>query len=337
VFLVSPKEMDQFQQAVPWPAGSILLKPVTRAILGAHLGYLIPQACRANALQADRDRLLGGLLQANLRLQEYDQQRTNFLARVVHEFRVPLTALTGFCGLLSAGEIGSLNGTQLDAVARMQRSIERMARMTNAILDLSVAGKREQPPWLREDHIEDCVEQVLKNIHPIAAEKHLRFTVVKLLPPASPLLFERAQIEQVLINLLDNACKATPRGGTIEISGYPYFWERRFLAADAHQRERRRENVPATNSYRIDIRDSGPGIRPDRIESIFEEYTSFDESPDRSSGLGLAIARLIVERHHGRIWASSQPSGALFSFLLPYRFGKSVPKIGPTVRRSRTA
>ena len=84
------------------------------------------------------------------------------------------------------------------------------------------------------------------------------------------------------------------------------------------------------NSYRIDIRDTGPGIPPDRLNHIFEEYTSYSGPQDRSGGgLGLAICRLILSRHGGHIWADSHSNGAMFSFVLPYNraeFQGNIPK-----------
>jgi signal transduction histidine kinase len=318
-FLVRPKELEQFREAVPSARGNILLKPVSRAVLDAYFSSAISSS-EASSLRAQRDELLQGLLEANLRLQQYDQQRTNYLARAVHEFRVPLTAISGFLGLLSSGELGSLNGNQIEALRRMRHGVGIMTRLTSTMLELSIAGQREREPQLREGRIEECVDQVVKTMEPVAQEKDLRVVLNELLPPGGPLLFERAQIEQVLINLLDNACRASPRHGEIEISGYPYFWERRFLAPRTNRKDRRRQSVPESNSYRIDIRDSGPGIRPEHIETIFEEYTSYSGAHDPCcGGLGLAICRSILLRHQGQIWAKSLTSGALFSFVLPFR------------------
>ncbi len=318
-FLVRPKELEQFREAVPSARGNILLKPVSRAVLDAYFSSAISSS-EASSLRAQRDELLQGLLEANLRLQEYDQQRTTYLARAVHEFRVPLTAINGFLGLLSGGELGSLNGNQIEALRRMRHGVGIMTRLTSTMLELSIAGQREREPQLREGRIEECVDQVVKTMEPIAREKNLRIILNQLLPPGEPLLFEGPQIEQVLINLLDNACRASPRHGEIEISGYPYFWERRFLAPRTNRKDRRRQNTPEFNSYRIDIRDSGPGIRPEHLETIFEEYTSYSANQDPCcGGLGLAICRSILQRHHGQIWAKSQTSGSLFSFVLPFR------------------
>jgi signal transduction histidine kinase len=337
LFLVNPKDLDAFYAVMPKAEGSILLKPLTRAVLQAFLASLAPSPSQ-NSLRAERDQLLGCLLEANLKLQEYDQRRTNFLARAVHELRVPLTALTGFCGLLAAGELGEVNPNQLDALRRMELSVARMTRMTSAMFELSIAGQSEPQPHLQEGQILDCVDRAIQLMRPLAEEKDLRITCADLIPPELPLFFEGEQIEQVVVNLLDNACKASPRHSAIEISGYPYFWERRFLKSGVELNDRRRSHVPAPNAYRIDIRDAGAGVRPEHLENIFEEYTSYFGPRDRSGGgLGLAICRLIMERHDGRIWATSESSGALFSFVLPYNAAKRAQSTASAWRKSQSA
>jgi signal transduction histidine kinase len=350
LFLVSPKDLDQFYQLVPTAEASILLKPVTRAVLQAFLGSVVPNPSD-NSLRRERDELLRSLLEANLKLQEYDRRRTNFLARAVHELRVPLTALAGFSGLLAAGELGELNPNQLDALRRMELSIARMTRMTTAMFELSIAGQgvgpnagpieqqAEPANHRQEGQILECVDRAIQLMRSLAQEKDVNIVVGRLVPPEAPLFFESDQIEQVVVNLLDNACKASPRHNSIEISGYPYFWERRFLAGRFEVNDRRRSHLPVPNSYRIDIRDAGPGVQPEHLESIFEEYTSYFGSHDRSGGgLGLAICRLIMERHHGRVWAASEPSGALFSFVLPYDGVKRAQKASPVSwRKSQSA
>jgi signal transduction histidine kinase len=134
------------------------------------------------------------------------------------------------------------------------------------------------------------------------------------------LCLDTHQLEQAFMNLLDNACKFTPRFGSIEIRGYPFFWERRLpnVALDFSS-DRREQQVWAPNSYRIDIRDSGPGVHPDHLDAIFEEYTLYPAGQDRSGGgLGLAVCKMIVDQHNGRIWAENGPNGAVFSVVLPF-------------------
>lgn len=323
-YLVLPPQLDSLLRAVPSAEGNVLLKPVTRAVLQAFVGSVVPRRDSAKAevgtLRANRDELLQRLLHANLRLQEYDQQRTNFIARAVHDFRAPLTALSGFCGLLATGQLGTLNHQQKEALHRMEHSAKRITRMASAMFELSVGPKVNRKLDLQEGDIRERIKQALHEIMPLAREKQISLYADDLLPSTQPLFFEPSQIEQVLLNLLDNACKFTHRDGAIEVMGYPYFWERRFLSGSGGATERRTESVREPNSYRIDIRDTGPGIPPDRLSHIFEEYTSYSGPQDRTGGgLGLAICRLIMSRHEGHIWADSHSNGAMFSFVIPYR------------------
>ncbi len=227
------------------------------------------------------------LIQANLKLQEYDQDRTNFLARAVHDFRAPLTAASGYCGLLLGEALGEMQEAQKDVLRRMQHSVKRLSRMASAMFELSVGRQVKRQPELRKGEIGACLEQALHEINPFAEAKRISISV-DLEPPAGTLYIEASQIEQLLINLLDNACKFTPRAGEIEIRGYPYFWERRSprsLRSIAGDRRVRDCGLP--NSYRIDISDSGPRIPVEHLEHIFEEYTSYGGGRDRSGG-GLA-------------------------------------------------
>jgi signal transduction histidine kinase len=333
-FLVPPKHLETFRAAAPWAEGNILLAPVTRAVLHAFLGSVAlprggPAPSEAGSLSADRDELLQCLLQANLRLQEYDHQRTNFIARAVHDFRAPLTAMSGFCGLLAGGELGPINPQQKEALQRMQHAAKRISRMASAMFDLSIGPQMPAQSELHEGDIQECIRQAVHEIAPLASEKEVSIQATDIMPPVGPLHFDPSQIEQVLINLLDNACKFTPSGGSIEILGYPYFWERRFLGGGNRSDSRRSNSDKSPNSYRVDVKDTGPGVPAEQADRIFEEYTSYAGSKDRSGGgLGLAICRLMLSRHHGRVWVDSTESGAVFSFVLPYhrRSAESITK-----------
>jgi signal transduction histidine kinase len=268
------------------------------------------------SLRADRDEILQCLIQANLKLQEYDQDRTNFLARAIHDFRAPLTAITGYCGLLIGEDLGKLTNQQREVLERMHRSAKKLSRMAGAMFQLSIAPRLELKLDLRPGEIRNCIEQAVHELLPCAEEKRLSISVDISASP-EPLVFEHMQIEQVLVNLLDNACKFSPKGGSIEVRGYPYLWtqtsgnDERLAMADSESR--------GFNSYRVDVGDSGPGIPPTHMGKIFEEYTSYCGGVDRSGGgLGLAICRMILTHHKGRIWASSTHKGAVFSFVLPF-------------------
>lgn len=327
LFLVHRNDVAKFQDGVDGVEATILLKPATRACLAAFLGFATSNfhdgISTATSLRADRDEILQCLIQSNLQLQEYDQDRTNFLARAVHDFRAPLTATGGYCGLLLSEALGALTEEQKEVLRRMQHSTKRLSRMASAMFELSVGRHIKRNPDLRKGDIRECVEQALHEVNPFADSKHLSIDIE--LDQSDWLYMEPGQIEQVLINLLDNACKFTPKCGSIEVRGYPFFWERRSnRTALPPATERRYEDTTAANSYRVDIRGSGPSIPREHLDKIFEEYTSYGGGQDRSGGgLGLAICRMIITAHSGRVWAENTELGPRFSFVLPVRPAES--------------
>jgi signal transduction histidine kinase len=305
LYLVRPADLPAFTAAHPLAEGDILLKPVTRPVLAAFL---------RSAIDADSPK------HPNLLLQQYDRELTDLLARTAHDFRSPLAAVSGFCELLGNGQLGPLNERQEEAIHCAQNSIKRMQAMTKALFEFSVAGERDSNTAFEPNDICGSIQQAAREIAPQVAAKQIALSINRLSPPPSGLYFDRSQIEQVLVNLLDNARKASPKRGSIGISGYPYFWERRFLAPPppAGPDRRSRRDAPI-NSYRVDIHDSGPGVPAEHLEDIFDEYRSYFARDDKSSsGLGLAISRQIIHRHKGTIWASKQPAGAVFSFVIPF-------------------
>jgi signal transduction histidine kinase len=322
LYVIPLAQAQSLLRSTPAAEGNVLLKPLTRVVLKAFLASVVPFKDTAGSpevddLRASRDELFQRLLHANLRFQEYDQERTNFIARAVHDFRAPLAALSGFCGLLASGELGPLAESQKEALERMQHTTKRISRMASDMFDLSVGHMVNLRPNLREGDIRERIKQAAYEVLPLAQEKQISIRAENVAPPANPLYFDASQIEQVLLNLLDNTCRLTDRGGVIEVLGYPYSWQRRFLRGDSGP-ERRLSRVSSPNSYRIDIKNTGPGIPPERLKDIFKEHTPYSGPQDQSGGV-LAVCRLIMSRHDGHIWAHSHQYGAVFSFVLPYR------------------
>jgi signal transduction histidine kinase len=322
LFLVHSKDLDEFREEFPIGQAAILLKPVTREVLRPFLVRTIALEDRptstVGSLRSDRDEMLQCLIEASLKLQEYDHGRTTFLARGIHDFRAPITAIDGYCGLLLSQDFGPLSNEQREILRRMQCSTKRLSRMVSAIFQLNIGRHIKRRLEIRKHDVLECLNQALYETNGLADAKHLSISV-ELEPEFRVLYFEQGQIEQLLVNLLDNACKFTPKRGQIDIRGYPFFWERRFLSSAAHPGyERRSQSTAVPNSYRIDLRNSGPGIPPQYLQSIFDDYTSYAAAPDLSGGgLGLAICRMIVTQHDGTIWAENAENGVIFSFVLP--------------------
>jgi signal transduction histidine kinase len=327
LFLLHRKHLPALQELVGASDINVLLKPVTAVTMRAFLYDAHRRAELAgdnrpgkiDTLRIERDEMLQFLIQANLKLQEYDQQRTNFLARSIHDFRAPLTAISGYCGLLLEEALGSLTADQQEVLGRMQHSATRLSRSADAMFQLSIRRNVDQELKLERADMRECVDQALHEVSLSIEDKRI---CVRVEIERSPdgLFVDRSRMEQTLVNLLDNACRFTPRNGTIEIKGYAFFWERRTSEAAALEPslDRRVNQMRTPNSFRVDIHDAGPGIPAVHTGKIFEEYNSYLGGQDRSGGgLGLAICRMILQQHRGRVWAESHAAGAVFSFVLP--------------------
>jgi signal transduction histidine kinase len=327
LFLANRKHLNALSNWLGVCGLTVLPKPVTPVVLkslfsGYDLGQANPRDTggRARTLRSERDEMFQVLIQTNLKLQEFNHAKNNFLMRSIHEFRVPLTAISGYCELLLEGAVDSISPAQREILERMQHSVKRLTQATNSMLQLGMAENSAPNLNLERADIRDCVGQALQDLS-VAFENKRISVSIDLEPAPAGLLFEKAQITQALANLLENACKFTPRDGIIEVKGYPFFWDRRTRPASLDgSRDRRLTSLDAVNSFRVDIRDSGPGILPVHANELFEEHRSYCGGQDRSgAGLGLAICRLILSQHGGRIWAESSPGGGMFSFVLPLR------------------
>jgi signal transduction histidine kinase len=311
-----PRLRDLLGGKICW----ILLKPVHPAVLRSFVAQSCKLVERMACLEEARDTILDCLLEANLQLQEFDQQRTNFLARAVHDLRAPLMALSGYCGLLLSQQLGPLASGQMEVLRRMQHSIKRLTRIATATLELSTGRLLELQPECQEVDLPACVEQALYEILPLAEEKNLTITV-NLEPPARPLVADAFQIEQVLLNLLDNACKFTPKSGSVELRGYSCFWERRNPTVRQHwpAPERRTEQSALANAYRVEIADTGPPVPDAYLKHLFQQHSPWGGTRDRSGGgLGLAICRMIIQAHQGEIFAYNCSGGFTIAFVLPF-------------------
>jgi signal transduction histidine kinase len=135
----------------------------------------------------------------------------------------------------------------------------------------------------------------------------------------TPFAFDAPKIQRVISNLLENACKYTPPGGTVWLHAEPHMWERRGASLKPGGGERRRRSSDAPNAVKVSVADTGPGIRPEFHLEIFDDFSRLPGSESAEGmGLGLAIARRLLQAMGGKIWVESEPgAGAKFSFLIP--------------------
>lgn len=267
------------------------------------------------ALLQEREITYRNLLAAYLRLQEVNRQKTVFLASAAHELKTPLAVIKGYYDLLLTGSLGKLNDKQCDILQESKDSCERLVRLVSMFLNYSALETGKLLLHSRENDLKDCLTELTSRWQEAFQRKQVRLEVH--LGPAIPTFrFDYQKVQQVVANLVDNALKHTPSGGTVTLTADSHFWERR-AAKDVPTSDRRHRVAPIVNSVRIAVTDTGPGIAAEHHQEIFEDFVRVDRSSS-GMGLGLAIAHRLIQAHRGKIWVDSElHRGCTFTVLLP--------------------
>jgi two-component system sensor histidine kinase KdpD len=269
-----------------------LVPPSGEALATPEQLHLLETFAAQTALAIERVALVEEAQQAHLR-SETERLRNSLLSAVSHDLRTPLATITGSASALVEQEAGLDAAARRELAQAIQEEADRLNRLVHNLLEmtrLESGGVRVRKDW---HPVEEVVGSALARVEKRLGERRVDIDLPPDLPlaPLDPLL-----IEQVLINLLDNAIKYTPEGSPIEISAAV---EDRVL--------------------RVTVADRGPGFAPGEETRVFDKFYRGAAAGTRSgAGLGLAIARGIVEAHGGRITAEPRPGGgALFRFTLP--------------------
>jgi signal transduction histidine kinase/CheY-like chemotaxis protein len=245
---------------------------------------------------------------ANLELARSSQAKSEFLARMSHDLRQPLNAIVGFTDLLLMAEGEPLTAKQRRHLGHVAAASRQLLGLINDLLDL---GRVESGRM--EIHPEPCdvaalLEETLALFRTQTQNGRVSL-VLEIASPVSRLLADRVRVQQVLHNLLSNAFKFTPEGGLITVTA-----------------------KQAGLQLEVAVRDTGVGIPLADQQRIFEAYeqAGSKEGQQKGVGLGLAIAKRLVELHGGRIWVESAPGhGSTFTFRLP---GACQEEHGPASR-----
>lgn len=229
-------------------------------------------------------------------LRTLERIRSDFVANVAHEMRVPLTSIHGYAETLLNGALEDTNANERFVEKILQQSA-RLSQLVSDLLDLSQLESGEVNLELKRCEIYGFQDTILTLFEPVFEEADLRFEwrVSNHLPVV---FADKQLIGQVLANLIENAIKYTPAGGSITIS------------AEANDSE-----------VIVHVKDTGIGIPAEALPRIFERFYRVDKGRSREmggTGLGLAIAKHILLQHGGRIWVDSTPGeGSVFHFALP--------------------
>jgi signal transduction histidine kinase len=266
-------------------------------------------------LLQEREITYRNLLAAYLKLQEVNRQKTVFLASAAHELKTPLAVIKGYYDLLLTSSLGRLSEKQRDILEESKESCERLVRLVSMFLNYSALESGKLVLQLRENDLRDCLDELSKRWLEAFQRKGVRLDAA--FDPSIPnFRFDYQKVQQAAANLLDNALKHTPAGGSVTLRALPHFWERRVSEASPTT-ERRRFRLPRPNSVEVSVSDTGPGIAAEHHQEIFEDFVRVDRNTT-GMGLGLAIAKRLVQAHRGKIWVESEAAnGSKFTFLLP--------------------
>lgn len=258
-------------------------------------------------------------IQSYNQLRERFQRTTNALASAAHDLKTPLAILNGYIELLQSEKLGSLNDRQRDVIHDMQASGLRLQHFIQDFLSYSVLETGELRLQYEAGDINACLSEVCHLWSRRFQETGLAlyFLANDKLPSFA---FDSAKVQRVVSNLLENASKFTPSGGTVWLHAEPHMWERRSISKPGVERERRRQALAVPNAVKISVSDTGPGIPPEYHLEIFDDFFRLPaaDRPAEGMGLGLAIARRLIGAMGGKVWVESEPgSGCKFSFLLP--------------------
>lgn len=237
---------------------------------------------------------------------EIEELHANFTSMLVHDLRSPLSVIRGYAELIARGMAGPVTEKQRHYLEKVLASCDQMMRLIAETLDFSRLEAGRLTLNLQPTDVAAVAAEVVERLGPLAAEQGISLGL-RGDGPARPLDADPDRLEHVLLNLVGNALKFTPAGGSVTV-----------------------EIADLGEEVEVAVRDTGLGIAPDELRGLFERF-----SPERAgrvaqkgTGLGLLVCRDLVAAHGGRIWAESGVgSGSRFAFRLPRRGG--VPREAP--------
>ena len=241
--------------------------------------------------------------------------KLDYPSDIVHELRAPTINIDKSTAILLGGELGKPNTEQENFLRIINNNAKRLNHLIDDLLDVSKMESGRPQTKYELFFVKDVIEDAVNSVNNWRQSKNLRLET-KIWDKLLKVYADREKIVQVIVNLLSNAIKFTPPGGEILVGG---------RCSEQHV------NTALSGSsdlfIEILVQDSGIGIPASRKDSIFERYNagedvSFNTIP--STGLGLSIAKQIIEMHGGRIWVESQPGkGSRFTFIIPQGLSKS--------------
>lgn len=229
----------------------------------------------------------------------------DFSSRLLHDLRTPLNTMRSAIGFLEKKLAGPITQEQHEVLSDMERNIEKLSAILNDMIDLTLFESGQVELLKLPTNMDELIPSICAQMKPLAQAKGVALSI-NANGEIPTVEVDPDKIEQVLTNLIDNATRFTAPGGTINVS----------LAAVRYPL-----NGTDRECIETSVRDTGSGIPPEEMPYIFDKYKEFitgRTSQSKTTGLGLAICKSIIEAHHGAITADSVPNqGSSFRFYIP--------------------
>ncbi|MDD5590190.1 MAG: ATP-binding protein, partial [Candidatus Portnoybacteria bacterium] len=238
------------------------------------------------------------LQKANEELKKLDKAKSEFISIASHQLRTPLSIIKGYASMLLEGSYGILPDKAKDIIQKIEKSNERLVRLINDLLDISrMEGGRMKFQW-NFIILSDLVQSVVEELRPQADKKSLALNW-QTLGEKTYVRADEEKLRQVIMNLIDNAIKYTTEG-QVDVSIQKI----------------------GTDRIRLLVKDTGIGMKKEEIEVLFGKFIRGREVPKvwtEGVGLGLYVAKMIIEEHKGKVWAESEGEnkGSTFNVELP--------------------
>lgn len=268
------------------------LDNMERGLLGGAVDYLTKPISPPQVVVRVR-----GAIERRRLLQEVQDLRASFTSMLVHDLRSPMTVLVAYTDLIAQGTMGPVTPKQTRCLGKIRQSCNQMLRLIGEILDVSKLDAGRLTLECTTVDVAGLISEMAERFEGSAKQAGVRLEVRGAEQPALVRADPR-RLDQVLMNLVGNALKFTPAGGavTLEVAG-------------------------EDDAVEVTVSDTGPGIAPKEMPLLFQPFRQASagrRAGATGTGLGLVVARHLVEAHGGRIWAESEPGqGARFAFRLP--------------------
>lgn len=279
-------------------------------ILTVALGYSLIRSVQREVKAKEKLSILStDLEKANRHLQQLDKTKSEFLSIASHQLRTPISGIKGYLSMILEGDFGKMDNKPKEILQQIYDNTERLNGLINDFLDVSRIERGKLIMERQETDITEMVQSIVTNFQPVTAERNLKFTFTPPKTPLPKLSVDPNKLRQVFLNLIDNAIKYTPKG---EVN----------VALEARG-----------NAVHFEVKDTGVGLEPGSADKLFRPFVrAADASKTNTtgSGLGLYVARKIIQYHGGSISAESPGKGKGTTFTVEIPFDQAhIPEPEP--------